>query len=103
MRHAMRQPDRVLHGQEPAPGVAEQGNRFEPELLAYPVEVLDLTGDADGFRRLAQERPAAAPLVVVDEAERLRQPIHLGQQVLVIEIGSSVHDDDRHAMADLST
>ena len=94
--------DRVLHREQRAPGVAEDGDRLEPEGLADRVEIVDLTREVDLVRRSAGERSTAAALVVVHEAERVGQAIHVGEQVLVVEVRSSVQDDDGRAVADLA-
>ena len=66
-----------------------------PNQSRHPVEVVDLRGHRDAVGALPGERSAVPSLVVVDEAERAGQAIQLGQQVLVVEVGSTVHDHDR--------
>jgi hypothetical protein len=69
--------DGVLHRQESAPGVAEHGYRVVPKMRPEAVQVIDLGGDADVLRRDTARRTPAAPLVVVDQAERLSRPVEL--------------------------
>jgi hypothetical protein len=88
----------VLHRQQAAPRVAEHRDRVEPELAPHAVDVLDLRGDGD-LARLAPRSPAAA-LVVIDEANGVREPVELWEQVGVVEFGPAVEDDHRRAVAD---
>jgi hypothetical protein len=38
-------------------------------------------------------------LIVVDEAERIGQAIQVREQIVVVEIGSAMEDDDRLPLA----
>ena len=89
--------ERVLQSEQSSPRVPENGDRLEPERLPHQIEVADLTrhGDVDGLS--PGERPTTATLVVVDDSERISEAIHLGQQILVTEVRSTVHDDDRES------
>ena len=70
MRDPLRVPDRVLHREHASPRVPKHGDGLEPELAPHPLHVLDLRPQADVPGPDALGRPAAAALVVVDEAER---------------------------------
>ena len=94
--------DGVLHRQQTAPRMSEQRRRFEPEALTDAIEIVGLGRHRDVFGLLPRERSAAATLVVVHEMERFGQPIHLGQQVLVVEVGAAVQNHDRDAVADVA-
>jgi hypothetical protein len=67
------------------------------------VQIMDLGRESDVLGAdLAKGRPTTA-LRVVDEAARVRKAIEIGQEVLVIEVGSTVNHHDRRAPADVTT
>ena len=66
------------------------------------IEVVDLGPERDVLGADALGRTAAAALVVVNEAERVGEPVELGHEVGVVEVGPAVDDDDRRAGAHIS-
>jgi hypothetical protein len=78
VRDALGATDRVFHRQQTAPRVPEHHGRFEPEPVAYPIEVIDLCLCRDIVGLLSRVRPAASSLVVIDEMEAVGQSIHVG-------------------------
>src|SRR3989440_4516578 len=53
--------------------------------------------------RIARDRrPAAAPLVVIEEGAAVREPVVLREQVVVVGAGTAVQHDDRGAVSDAS-
>jgi hypothetical protein len=71
---------RVLHREDSAPRMAEHRDGVESEVTPHGVEVADLRSKADFLRLYVSGRPPASPLVVVDEAERVGESIHLREQ-----------------------
>ena len=59
---------------------------LELEVAPYALDVFDLRPDGHVLGSNTLRGPAASPLVVIDEAERVGEPIQLQQQVLVIEV-----------------
>ncbi len=47
-------------------------------------------------------RLAAPALIIVDEAERSGQAVHVGEQIVVVEIGSAVEEYDRPLLTDVA-
>jgi hypothetical protein len=47
-------------------------------------------------------RLSAASLVVVDEAERIGQAVHLREQIVVVEIGPAMQEGDRLPLANFA-
>ncbi len=90
----------VLHGQERAPGVTQYRDGVEPEVPPQPVQIVDLGFNADGLGKDVRGGLAASSLVVVDQPKRTRQPIELGQQVVMVEVGSAVQNDEGSTGAD---
>jgi hypothetical protein len=78
MRHAIGMARRVLHREESTPRVAQHRNGVQFEIAPHAVQVLDLRADADLVGLYLSGGPPASPLVVVDEAERVGESIHLG-------------------------
>ena len=79
--HAIRMPSRVLHRQEPAPGMADQADGLDADRPSQPIEVAHLRRERHVLGPNAIGRSTAAALVVVDEASVLRKPVELGQEV----------------------
>ena len=71
-------------------------------MAPHPFEVVELRRERDVLRPHALGGSAAAALVVIDEAERVCEPIELRQQVRVVEVRPAVDDDDRMAGADIA-
>jgi hypothetical protein len=82
--------------------MAEKRRRPEPEPVEHGVQVRHLGADVDVLRLDAVRRTASPPLVVVDEAARVGEPVELRQQVRVVEVRPAVEDDERRAGADLA-
>ena len=102
VRDPTRMADRVLHREYASPGVSEHGDRLQAEVAPHSVEVVDLRPNRDIVGLHAVRRPAATALVVVDEAERVCEPVELREEVGVVEVGPAVDDDDRRAVADVA-
>src|SRR5215467_2244058 len=94
--------DRVLERKNRAPRVAEQDNRIKMEELPNFVEISNIGSKRDIFRTHVLGRPAAAALVVIDEAIRIRKTIHLREEIGVIEIRTTVQNDDGSTRSDLT-
>jgi hypothetical protein len=82
--------------------VPEHGHGLQPEVAPDAVDVVDLGPKVDVLGPNAARRAAATTLVVVDEAERLRQPVELGKQIRVVEVRPAVEHEDRIAGADVA-
>ena len=100
MRHAIGMAYRVLHREDPAPRVAQHRNGVQSEITPHAVQVLDLRADSHLVRHYVSGGPPASSLVVVDDAERVRESIHLGKQVVVVEVRTTMKGNDRLALAD---
>jgi hypothetical protein len=70
--------------------------------FAHALEILDLRADADLFGANVAPGLAPASLIVVYEAEGLGQAIHLGKQIVMVEVRSSVEDHERLSSADFA-
>ena len=92
----------VLQGHETAPRMAEYCNLIEAEVLPQPVDVIDLGFDGDGLGRDARGRLATATLIVIDQAEFARKPVQVRQEIVVIEVGSAVENDEGRSIADFA-
>ncbi len=97
-----RVPQRVLEGQDGAPGVPEQHRGVQPVELPHLVEVIEVQCERDVLRPHPVRGVPAAPLVVVDQPESVGQSIQLGQEIAVVEVGPTVQDDDGLTPADRS-
>src|SRR5215203_6048879 len=102
MRDAIGMADRVLHSQQAAPGVAQDRYGFEAEAATHSLEVRDLRLDADLSPVDPVARPAATSLVVVHEPKRVREPVELRTQVVVVEVRAAMEDDDGRSAAERS-
>jgi len=102
MRHPLRVADGVLRRQQATPRVPEQHPRFEPEPGSNPIEIVDLGGHRDMVGLCAREGSAAATLVVVHDAEGGTQPVNLRHEVLVVEVRTTVHYDDRQPITEIA-
>jgi hypothetical protein len=69
---------------------------------SHPIDIIDFGIDAHVFRSDAFRRSAASPLIVIDQTSVARQAIHLGQEISMIEVGSSMQHQHRHARAHLA-
>ena len=72
-------------------------------MLPHHIEIVHFGGDRDFLRQHLICGSATPPLVVLDEAEGVRQSIQIGQEVAVIEIRAAVEDDDGLPLADIPT
>ena len=84
---------RVLRANSPPHEWPSRANDSDTELTAYRSRSVDLARHGRFVLRCAGGRPAASSLVV--ETSRTRRSVDLGEQVLVVEVGPAVHDDDR--------
>ncbi len=82
--------------------MADHDRRVELEVLPHFFQIRHLRFDRDVFGLHTGRRFSPAPLVVVDQPVPVREPIHLRQEVRVIEIGAAVQDDHRPALTDLA-
>ena len=64
------------------------------KILPHLVEIVDVGCERYVLGLHMISRSPTSPLVVVDEAECIRQSIEVGQEIAVIEIGPAVEDDD---------
>ena len=90
----------VFQGHETAPRMTEYCNLIEAEVLPQSVDVVDLGSDGDGLGRDARGRLATPTLIVIDQAECPCKPIQVRQEIVVIEIGSAVENDEGTSIAD---
>ena len=103
VRHAFRMAQRVLQGKHRAPGVPEQCGRFQVKAPPHCVEIVEVGSEGDILGRHIISRSPAPPLVVIDEAEGGRQPVQIGQEIAVVEIGPAMKDDDGTALPDFAS
>ena len=87
--------------EQPAPGVAEDRDRVGTGPRADSIDVINLRSDRDVVGPLAAERTSAPALVVEDETEPIRQPVELREQVGVVEVRTTVDQDDRRPAPDV--
>src|SRR5437879_10674504 len=62
-----------------APGMSQQGRGLQMEKLSDLFEVSDIGGECDIFGSDIVGRLPASALIVVDEAVRIGEPVHLRQ------------------------
>src|SRR5947209_4468499 len=84
----------VQHGEQAAPGIAEQGEAVDGPLFAERLEIGDVLLPAD--RHVARDgRAPAATLVIEEQGAAVRQSIVLRQEVRVVRAWPAVQHDDR--------
>ena len=83
-----------IQSENRAPGVPQQRRRFQLKVLPHLVEIVDVGRERDVLGVNLIRRSPTSPLIVVDEPERIRQSIQVGQEIAVVEIGSAVEDDE---------
>ena len=66
--------------------MSQQYHRIEVKILPHFFYVGDFGCDGDILRLHMIRGPATSPLVVVNEAERIGETIHFGQQVALVEV-----------------
>jgi hypothetical protein len=82
--------------------VPQDRHGFQSKVLSQALQIHDFRFYTDIFRADITRGSTPASLVVVDEAERIGQVIHLGEKIVVVEIRPSMQEDDRLSLADLA-
>jgi hypothetical protein len=82
--------------------MSEDHHRLEPEVIPYTIKVVGIGLDAYILGSHPVCRPAPSPLVVVDEAVGVGESIQFRKQVVVVEVGPTMKDDHRSALANLT-
>jgi hypothetical protein len=80
--------------------VSEEYDRVLFEVLPHPIQVLDVRTQRHVIGLHLIGRSPATALVVVDQAQDVAEPIRVGQQVAVVEIGPAVKDEHRLPLPD---
>jgi len=86
--------ERIQQGQQPAPGVSEQGQLIERPVTPQGVQVCDVLSPPHG-RFAAHRRAPAASLVVIQQRATAGEQIVLGEEIVVVGPRPTVQDDDR--------
>src|SRR5262252_4939391 len=66
------------------------------------LEIVDFRGDRDILRPDVFSRFSAASLVVIDKVVRIRQAIHLGEEIALVEVRTAMKNDDRASLTDVA-
>jgi len=101
-RHPLRMPKRVFKGKHSTPGVPQQYHGVEVKILSNLFYICDFGCERDVFGLHTIGGPAAPPLIVVDEMERIGQAVQVGHEIAVVEIRSTMEDDDFRTLPELS-
>ena len=72
------------------------------KVLPHLVEIVDVGCERDFLGQHLIRGSPTSPLVVVDEAECIRQSIQVGQEIAMVEIRPAVEDDDGLPLPDFS-
>jgi hypothetical protein len=82
--------------------VSQKRDRLQLKVLPQALQIVDLRSDADVVGPDVAAGPSASQPVIVDEAERIGEAVHFGEQVSEVDIRSAVEDDDRLALANVA-
>jgi hypothetical protein len=93
-------PRGIFDSEERAPGMCEHTHALVAQRLAQPVDVLDESVEVDRARVERGDRPARAPLIVVDQGVTDGERVEPRLEVRVVEPRTSVDHDDGRALAD---
>src|SRR5690348_13222658 len=101
MADVLGKPRGVGHGQEAAPGVAEEVNFVEAEMRAQGIEVIDLIGERAGLALLQGPGAARAALVPHDDFAALPESVPgVGNvEIHVVEARAAIGNEERRAGA----
>ena len=71
-------------------------------MRGVPEHICDFGCERDVFGLHTIGGPAAPPLIVVDEMERIGPAVQVGHEIAVVEIRSTMEDDDFRTLPELS-
>ena len=71
-------------------------------MLPHPLNVLHVGGERYFLRANPFCGTSPSALIVIDDAESIRESVQVRQEIAVVEIGAAMEDDDGLSLADRS-